>query len=570
MGQSVFALRMQADSAASSNPMAEGLAYASLLPPYTVNDASMVGCLPYDFEADSVNPIYVNVSEQISALAYAVQEVLAMPTGASLIGYRASPSASVPRAIDSKMGEVVSVKDFGAVGDGVSDDSGAISAALSWAASAPGSVIYFPSGTYLTSSSFSIPDSTTLTGAGAYATTILSTQPGLVVLSRVKSSRTAANIEIRDLSIGSRTTGTVGVKFVLCVGTALMRVGFLGCAQNYHVDRGYDHTIRDCFASDFNGIPCGSSRLWSSVDTDYVYDTCISNFRYLNSGVGNFTGSDPAALYIRRGVNLTINQINANSLGASGTYQNGIILENDCQGVLVSDCLFVHVNYGLLTQVGSGVSVSPSCTTLHAINVDQATASCYGFVAGTFTTVIGGCLTPNLAGIGINPIVIYPGASFMTFDGTTISGFSGSPGGSGFYFNGCSNISVVNCQISGCTNAFQLSGTTSNLRVIGNNTNACANKVNGSVAGVGNYFSKNGGFNSLSVATPSMAASGIAYQNNFGIRCTVYVTGGSISGYSINGHAIGGCSGAQSFDLEPGETIQITYTGSPSWTWIGH
>ena len=54
---------------------------------------------------------------------------------------------AVPRTVESKLRDTVSVKDFGAVGDGTTDDTAAIQAALN-----TGKSIYFPEGTYIVSS----------------------------------------------------------------------------------------------------------------------------------------------------------------------------------------------------------------------------------------------------------------------------------------------------------------------------------------------------------------------------------------------------------------------------------
>jgi hypothetical protein len=91
---------------------------------------------------------------------------LSASTGAALVGFRQSGTGATARTAQDKLRERVSVKDFGAVGDGTTDDTAAIQAALTAAAN-----VYFPAGTYLTSSTLVVnTGSQTLTGDGGHAT----------------------------------------------------------------------------------------------------------------------------------------------------------------------------------------------------------------------------------------------------------------------------------------------------------------------------------------------------------------------------------------------------------------
>jgi len=72
-----------------------------------------------------------------------------------------SGAGAAPRTIDSRLKDTVSVKDFGAKGDGASDDRDAIVTALS---ASVGKVLYFPPGIYVIGSGFTIPSNSTLIG----------------------------------------------------------------------------------------------------------------------------------------------------------------------------------------------------------------------------------------------------------------------------------------------------------------------------------------------------------------------------------------------------------------------
>jgi polygalacturonase len=76
------------------------------------------------------------------------QDDLAKPTGSSLVGYTQGSASAVPRTIQDKEREAVSVKDFGAKGDGVTDDTAKLQSAINYAATT-GAKIFFPLGTYI-------------------------------------------------------------------------------------------------------------------------------------------------------------------------------------------------------------------------------------------------------------------------------------------------------------------------------------------------------------------------------------------------------------------------------------
>jgi hypothetical protein len=70
-------------------------------------------------------------------------------------GFIQAGTGAVQRTVESKLQDVVSVKDFGAVGDGVTDDTAAIQAALN-AVKVTGGCLRFPSGRYIVSSGLTL------------------------------------------------------------------------------------------------------------------------------------------------------------------------------------------------------------------------------------------------------------------------------------------------------------------------------------------------------------------------------------------------------------------------------
>lgn len=75
---------------------------------------------------------------------------LSSASGGSLVGFVQPMVEAVQRTLLDKLRDTVSVKDFGAVGDGLADDTAAIQAAVNWLASIGGGSAYFPLGTYKT------------------------------------------------------------------------------------------------------------------------------------------------------------------------------------------------------------------------------------------------------------------------------------------------------------------------------------------------------------------------------------------------------------------------------------
>jgi hypothetical protein len=89
-------------------------------------------------------PINADWLNDVNTTTYTTVPPLVTSAGASKIGFIQSGIGAVPRTVQEKLRETVSIKDFGAVGDGVTNDTAAIQAAIN-----TGKRVFFPAGTYL-------------------------------------------------------------------------------------------------------------------------------------------------------------------------------------------------------------------------------------------------------------------------------------------------------------------------------------------------------------------------------------------------------------------------------------
>lgn len=98
----------------------------------------------------------------------AIWSTLAAETGAALIGFKSAGVGAVLRTIWARLNDLPqSVKNFGAVGDGITDDTAAVQAAITYVRTYNGE-LWFPRGSYLCTSALNIGDNITLVSHGSY------------------------------------------------------------------------------------------------------------------------------------------------------------------------------------------------------------------------------------------------------------------------------------------------------------------------------------------------------------------------------------------------------------------
>jgi hypothetical protein len=122
----------------------------------------------YPVNAGTPARLYVNSDYSIQVQNKNGSVVYSAPAAterlsADLVTFIQAGSGAVTRTAQAKMRESVSVKDFGATGDGVTDDTAAIQAALT-AAGANDAAVIFPFGEYLVTSGLNVPANVKIEG----------------------------------------------------------------------------------------------------------------------------------------------------------------------------------------------------------------------------------------------------------------------------------------------------------------------------------------------------------------------------------------------------------------------
>jgi hypothetical protein len=128
---------------------------------------------------------------------------LAASGGSALVGFVQAGGGSTLRTAQDKLRDFVSVKDFGAKGDGITDDTVAIQKALTDSATTGGAIL-FPSGTYILSSTLTISDKPiVLLGQGMEVTILKWTGVGMVGANGITYTNAVAQVPfiIQDMSL---------------------------------------------------------------------------------------------------------------------------------------------------------------------------------------------------------------------------------------------------------------------------------------------------------------------------------------------------------------------------------
>jgi hypothetical protein len=280
-----------------------------------------------------------------------------------------TPTGAVNRPINEKLAELVSVKDFGAIGNGTTDDTVAIQNALNASTN-----VYFPIGDYLVTT-LNIASGTVLNGAGVPQSSTSGTK---ILYNSVSgscfvidaSSVTKTNCQINNMLITSNVTATSSVG-----------IEFKGVDANSINDW---HSISNILVSNFTTqIKVTGRMIWSSFTNvlleygtyGFIADavTVFNANTLINVRCGNM---EQEGIKITNANSCTLIGCNIEGCNLSNTNGVAAVKLSNTQGIVIENC-YLENN-------------GPTCT-----NTKNTPASCsYGiWFTGTYTyspKIIGG------------------------------------------------------------------------------------------------------------------------------------------------------------------------------------
>jgi hypothetical protein len=189
-------------------------------------------------------------------------------------GFTQSGTGAIQRTVENKLKDTVSVKDFGAVGDGVADDTAAIQAAIVLI----GRTVFIPKGTYKVSATL-VPACAAIIGEGEIASVITPTAAVTKVLSVGGANYPT---ELRSFGInGVNTTNATGV-YLGDAGAAGVLMTTVRC-ENFAGATAYAFRIGDLLKSNLIKLTAGScgngflvQYTTGSFPTTVHFESCVA------------------------------------------------------------------------------------------------------------------------------------------------------------------------------------------------------------------------------------------------------------------------------------------------------
>jgi hypothetical protein len=331
----------------------------------------LTDAVSYKFVTRTSTAVLIGTYDNITGNASGIVSSLAAPTGSSLVGFLQSGTGAVATTVQTKLRESVSVKDFGATGNGVTDDTAAIQLAITYiysfanaGSTGAAPALYFPRGTYLMSSTITMGNTGfqyTLSpyfygdGSGTVikvaATNVNPFYWRGPVLGQPGAGNQCPGPTIENMSFVGPGSGVAGVNsialnFNTVQGTRLINTS---CSGWYVGENYVDHDVitRINASCDFNVIGINSSSLNNLIRLD----------RMLNLG-GTITHNTLYGIFYMGGQTPSFNDVFFNSNGTSLLLSRQLASENvyPTVGPVIQGCYF-EADTSYTMQFGGGAGI---------------------------------------------------------------------------------------------------------------------------------------------------------------------------------------------------------------------
>jgi hypothetical protein len=349
---------------------------------------------------------------------------------------------AIPRLISDGFGDVINAKDFGATGDGITDDTAAINLAI--AATTSGKALFFPAGNYLFTSALTFSaDNICIYGAGSFQTVL--TYGGASATNNI-------------ISIDNGTTQIVNyvIHGIRIMSNTTMTAGFAVYAKGLCRSFIYDFSI--------GSSEIASPKVWSGIWFDSTDNVYLSNYQINPQNIGLLVNGAIGALP-KAGLFVNLGRIAGGVTGVhvAGAFGGIYIDQSDIiamtgDGVLIDNAIvaegnrevFLGSTLSIDSVGGNGVNINDTIGTNQTIKLSGTwVASCtnhgvYVQAASNAAVIIDGCRIFNHTNDGIRS---------NTASGATVVVDSCSIASCGGY--GVNGTSSGNTQLLLGSNAFQ-------------------------------------------------------------------------------------------------------------------
>ena len=281
-----------------------------------------------------------------SAIEFIVgNAVTSLTTDPAVVNYNQGGTGAQDRTLTSKLQDIVSVKDFGAVGNGVADDTAAIQAAIN---AAKNKKLYIPSGTYritstlqVVSPNYAANDTLDIFGDGQNNTTIVTSSDITALKIQDTAGEKGGITGVGFLNDGNTYSGSGVVVF-----NNSNSIGIL-------VQDCFQYVINNCKIEMFSvGIKLHNFAYWTE-GTKIINTYSLRNNRGILMKRENTSATESYSHTLIAETNIQIPKDNA-----SGDWGEGITVEGVTGGTGPAELYNAYIQANLWTSDSVGTSVN--------------------------------------------------------------------------------------------------------------------------------------------------------------------------------------------------------------------